>query len=207
MSRIFDFPVRAVATAARAAALCAAMLLILAGAALAGPPWISVEIPANPNLREARGASFLVRAYHHDLARAYRVTGIAEGMVDGQRRSVPLDVAATGTAGLYAVALPDLDAGRWVLVLTLEAGDTDATALVSLDAGGEIAGVRVPTGGVIDGFTFPREVTDAEVEALLRDGDVVDAGADPASERPLAAALGLLALAIGVPIVRSRATR
>ncbi len=60
---------------------------------------------------------------------------------------------------------------------------------------------------MIEGFTFPREVTDAEVEALLRDGDVVDAGADPASERPLAAALGLLALAIGVPLVRARAAR
>lgn len=207
MFRSLCSPVRALASAARAASLCAALLLVLAGAALAGPPWISVEIPANPNLREARGASFLVRAYHHDLARAYRVTGVAEGMVDGQRRSVPLEVAATGTAGLYAVALPDLDAGRWVLVLTLEAGDTDATALVSLGAGGEIAGVRVPTGGVIDGFTFPREVTDAEVEALLRDGDVAGIEPDPAAAAPLAAALGLLALVIGVPILRSRTTR
>lgn len=207
MSRSLRSPVRAVASAVRAASLCAAMLLLPAGAALAGPPWISVEIPANPNLREARGAMFLVRAYHHDLARAYRVTGVAEGVVDGQRRSVPFEVASTGTAGLYAVPPPDLDAGRWVLVLTLEAGETDATALVTLDAGGEVAGVRVPTRGVIDGFTIPREVTDAEVEALLRDGDVVDAGAGSGTDAPLAAALGLLALVIGIPLVRGRAAR
>lgn len=201
------FPVRPAARLARVAALCAGLLLVVAGSALAGPPWISVEIPANPNIHEARGAMLLVRAYHHDLVRAYPVTGVAEGIVDGERRSVPLEILPTGTAGLYAVAEPDLDEGRWVLVLTLEGGDIDATALVSLDARAEIAGVRVPTNGTVDGFTIPRAASDTEIEALLREGDVAGAGHDASTGKPLVAALGLLALVIGIPIVRARGSR
>lgn len=188
-----------------APSLAALVLALLAGpvaTAEAGPPWISVEIPANPNLREARGALLLVRAYHHGTERAYRVTGVAEGVVDGERVSLPLTLSTTKTAGVYAVARPDLDPGRWVLVLTLEGGDSDATALVTLDRAGRVAGVDVPIRGRVEGFTFPRAATDAEVEALLSGDGIADRGERGAA--PLAAAVGLAALGIAVPLARRR---
>ncbi|MDX1660541.1 MAG: hypothetical protein R3326_02010 [Gemmatimonadota bacterium] len=190
------------ASALRAGAVAAALSLLVTGSALAGPPWISVEIPANPNMREARGALVLVRAYHHDATRAYRVTGVAEGIVEGERRSVPLRVGATSQAGLYTVAPPTLETGRWILVLTLEGGDTDASALVKLTDGGEVSGVRVPVDRKVEGFTVPRRATEAEIEAMLREGELVTDSRT--SGAPLAATVGLLALAVGIPILRSR---
>lgn len=181
-------------------ALALALLFGLAATAAAGPPWISVEVPANPNMRESRGAMLLVRAYHHAEERAFRVTGVAEGVVDGERVSLPLALRPTSKAGVYAVPRPDLETGRWVLVLTLEGGDTDATALVTLDRAGEVAGVRVPVRGQVEGFTIPRAATDAEVEALLDDEGLADRG----GAGPLAAAAGLVALAIAWPWARRR---
>lgn len=190
------------------AALAVALVFVLARPAPAGPPWISIEVPANPHLRESRGALLLVRAYHHDLARAYRVTGVAEGLVDGARRSVPLTLASTGTAGVYAVDRPDLDAGRWILVLTLDAGSGgDATALVTLNGDGEVSGVRVPTRGPVDGFTIPRPATEAEIEALLRGDGLAGLDVDGPGAAPLAAVAALAGLALAVPLTRRRRAR
>lgn len=187
----------------RASAPLAAALLVLAAPALAGPPWISVEIPANPHMREARGALLLVRAYHHDSERAFRVTGFAEGRVGGERVSVPLDLSPTGQAGIYALPRPDLAEGRWVLVLSLDSGgNAAATALVTLDGDGEVSGVRVPTRERrIEGFTIPRPASEAEIEALLA-ADTSDGDAPGAA--PLAAVAGLAALALAVPLAHRR---
>lgn len=188
----------------RSAAPLAAVAL-LAAPALAGPPWISVEIPANPHMREARGALLLARAYHHSSERAFRVTGVAEGLVDGERVSLPLTLVPTGTAGVYAVPRPELEDGRWVVVLTLQAGeDSGATALVTLDADGEVSGVRVPTGGTVEGFTIPRPATEAEIEALLRGDGLADLDTDGPGAAPLAAAAGLAAIALALPLARRR---
>ena len=55
----------------------------IASPALAGPPWISIELPANPLNATTRGMYLLVRSYHHADATAMPVTGTATGMVDG----------------------------------------------------------------------------------------------------------------------------
>ena len=51
-----------------------------------GPPWISIEYPANPFDRSSRGAYLYVHTFHHDDAVEATLTGTAEGIVDGTRR-------------------------------------------------------------------------------------------------------------------------
>ena len=51
--------------------VAAALTLLATTPAFAGPPWISIEIPANPYNSTTRGAFCLVRVYHHGDA-AYR---------------------------------------------------------------------------------------------------------------------------------------
>ena len=177
--------------------LAAVASLCLAASAAAGPPWISVEIPANPHDRSTRGALLVVRAYHHGTGTAYRVTGVAEGIVDGRRVSVPLEVARTAAAGVYAVGRPELEAGRWVLVLKLGDGNASATALVPLDSAGEVAGARVPSRRSADGWTIPREVSEADVEAALR-GERMAADGEGGAAKMAMAALGLAALGMGL---------
>lgn len=60
--------------------------------ALAGPPWISVESPANPYMRGTRDALCLVRVYHHGDPAYTPITASAEGLVAGVRQSVPLKI-------------------------------------------------------------------------------------------------------------------
>jgi hypothetical protein len=137
-------------------------------AALVGPPWISVEYPANPFAPGSRGAYLLVHAFHHGTATALPVSGTAEGIVRGQRRTVRLAFEPAGRPGVYALRRQWDDAGVWTLVVraTREASDA-ATALVEIAPSGEVARVQVPTARHREG-DFPRAVTAAEVEAGLR---------------------------------------
>jgi hypothetical protein len=113
---------------------------------VSGPPWISIELPANPFDRASRGAFLLVHAFHHGTPMHFPVTGRAEGIVGGQRRTVPLRLERTSRGGVYALHNQWGSAGVWTLVLTVtqEAGD-GATALVDIASNGTVAAVRVPT--------------------------------------------------------------
>ena len=76
---------------------------------MAGPPWISIEYPPSPYDRATRDAFLLVHAYHHATPADFPVSGRAEGVVDGKRRTVELQfglvrrslkAALAGHAGL-----------------------------------------------------------------------------------------------------------
>ena len=139
-----------------------------AAAAPAGPPWISIEYPANPLDRTTRGAYLLVHAFHHGTPVAMPVRGTAEGIVDGKRRTVPLDFAGTSRPGVYALSRQWPAEGRWMLVISVaqEGMESGATALVRLAPTGEIASVEVPSRQE-DGWTIPLALTRRDIEAAL----------------------------------------
>lgn len=133
-----------------------------------GPPWISIEYPANPFDRGSRGAFLLVHAFHHGTPSALPVSGTAEGLVRGERRSVRLAFEPAGRPGVYALRRQWATEGVWTLVVRVTQESSDvATALVDLAPGGEVARVQVPTARHREG-DFPRAVTAAEIDASLR---------------------------------------
>ena len=164
---------------AAAAALPLAVALALAAAVPAasarpsigpvvGPPWVSIEYPANPFDRDSRGAYLMVHAFHHGRPMGLPVSGTAEGIVRGERRSVRLAFGATSRPGVYALRKQWGDEGTWTLVVRVARGSGDgATALVELAPGGEVARVQVPTRRHAEG-DFPRAVTAQEIELALR---------------------------------------
>ena len=107
---------------------------------VAGPPWISIEYPVNPLDQSMRGAFLLVHTFHHAQAVAYAVEGTAEGIVNGERRTIKLEFTETSRPGVYALRRMWSTEGVWTLVI--KAG---ATAVVELGGDGEIASVRVPS--------------------------------------------------------------
>ena len=135
--------------------------------AFPGPPWISIEVPPNPLDPETRDAFLVVHTYHHERIAAYRVTGKAEGLVNGERRTRPLELTPTSRPGVHALAKQWPDDGVWVLAITAKAGgESSVTALVEVDAAGQVAAVRVPSRK--EGrWTIPRAVTAEEIEAAL----------------------------------------
>ena len=141
----------------------------LALPALAGPPWISIEIPPNPLDPATRDAFLVVHTYHHAQQFQQALVGTAEGLVQGKRQTVQLDFTPTTREGVFALRKQWPSEGVWVLVIAVRAhaGDDPATALVKLGPDGQVVSVQVPTENH-SGIAWPRRITTQEVEALLR---------------------------------------
>ena len=138
------------------------------GAALFGGPWISIESPANPYVASGDGALFLVHTYVHQNLTDLPVSGRAEGLVDGKRRTVPLALTRSAQTGTYVVR-PEWGAkGIWTVLVTAMPEAKNGwriQAVVDVGADGEIARVTLPRAA----NRAPRALTDAEVEQWLRD--------------------------------------
>jgi hypothetical protein len=137
----------------------------------AGPPWISIEYPVNPFDRTTRGAHLLVHAYYHGTPVGYPVSGTAEGIVNGERRTITLRFETTSRTGVYALRKQWPSEGTWTLVISVTQGDHDrggvAQALVELAPTGSVASVSVPTQQHAEG-SFPRRLTTREIESAVR---------------------------------------
>src|SRR4051812_15821898 len=128
------------------------------------PPWLSIESPVNPYDPSARGALLLVHAtFREGPSKVSDVTGSAEGMVNGARRSVQLRFENTNRPDVYALRPQWPAEGRWVLRINLRS----TTALVAIDPAGHVASVQVPTEQNAVGDRVPRAVTNREVDSLL----------------------------------------
>jgi hypothetical protein len=134
----------------------------------AGPPWVSIEYPVNPYDQATRDAFLVVHAFHHGTPMAFPVSGTAEGIVNGQRRTITLEFGTTSRTGAYTLKKQWPDQGTWTLVIGVLQGPEDrVTALVDLATDGQVARVTVPTRK--EGtWTVPAKVAMADVEAGLK---------------------------------------
>ena len=133
-----------------------------------GPPWISIELPANPYDRATKGAFLVVHAFHHGTPVGFPVSGKAAGIVNGQRKTVELKFDRGERDGTFVLRNNWGNEGEWTLVISVTQGENDAaTALVQVSSAKVIA-VDVPTEQRGE-WMIPRKVTLAEVEATLKD--------------------------------------
>lgn len=109
------------------AGLGLAVTLAAAGVAQAGGQQIAVEVARD-------GKSLLVRTYRCGTPSDFTVTGTAEGLVDGQPRSVPLKLTRASEAGVFVVSRQWPAEGSWVLTFSTEGGRF-VNALVELEKG------------------------------------------------------------------------
>ena len=151
-----------------ALASCAGLLLLGAGSLAAHPrtikwpPWLSIESPVNPFDPATRDAVLLVHAATREgPVAAAALSGTAEGIVNGARRTIPLRLDGTPNPGVFAVRRQWPAEGTWLLRISLQR----TTAIVSLDGGG-VAGVRVPTERA-SGQDLPRAVSAQEIDSTL----------------------------------------
>ena len=142
-------------------------ILLLSGAASSshaawfkGGPWISIESPINPYDLPARGALFLVHTFHHAVPTNLTVEARAEGLVDGQRRTVTISPSSLRT-GTYAVRNEWGAKGTWsvLIVATQPTPRTSIQAVVDIGADGSISRVKLPQ----------RLMTAADVDRSLRE--------------------------------------
>jgi len=100
-----------------------------------GAPWLSLEMPANPMDGTTEKAALLVHAFLHEHHAGYRVIGTAEGLVDGQRRSIPLEFSRTSRPGVHALDQQWPDKGQWLLKIGIEGQSTQLVVELGPDGG------------------------------------------------------------------------
>lgn len=133
-----------------------------------GPPWISIETPVNPYDASTKNAFLLVHAFHHGTPTNFPVSGTAEGMVRGERKTVPLEFQTTTRPGVFALKKQWPSEGTWTLVVSVSQGPDDAVyAVVDLGTNGHVTAVTVPTRSE-NGHTLPMKVSMNTVDESLR---------------------------------------
>lgn len=137
-------------------------------ATLIGPPWISIEYPANPLDQSTRNAYLLVHSFHHQTETQGTITGEALTWENGTRRAVPLRFETTSRTGVFKLNKQWTDGTPYVLRITAGGHGADgATALVSVDRQGVVTKVFVPSEPYRD-FRVPRVATDADFADAFR---------------------------------------
>lgn len=147
-----------------------ASLLALTAFVASGPPWISIEYPGNPYDQDARDAYLYVHAFHHGTPVPNPISGTAEGIVSGARRTVSLEFKTTSRPGVYALSKQWSNDGLWTLVIGATQGQGEnntAYAVVEIGANGVVSSVRVPTTRR-NNYLVPAPVSMDEIEKSLR---------------------------------------
>jgi hypothetical protein len=142
-------------------ALCSTTLAL--GGAVKSPAWLSIESPVNPYDATTRGDVLLVHAMlHTGDTQLGELTGTAEGLVNGARRSIDLRFDNTSRPNVFGLRRQWPNEGTWILRISLH----EATAIVTFDRAGAVASAVVPT-TASSGMPLPRTVTRGEVDSTL----------------------------------------
>jgi len=136
----------------------------LAAVALAGQLWaggfyLTLGNPeASPEARKLNAVLTIKATGCHDPATA-RLTATAIGIVNGERREIPLILEALSTPGMFALAQQWPKDGRWVIRVAATNGEQFTNSLISAGPQG------------IDRYhdrADHREFTAADVDAMLK---------------------------------------
>jgi hypothetical protein len=136
------------------------------------------------------------------------MSGVAEGLVNGRRQTIQLEVVRTYRDGVYAVRGKGLENGSWAVVVTMTDTNSPASLIASLGPNGQVLAVSVPH-EMKDGWIVPRKATREEVEGALRNA-VALAGASRHAANGFDASfasLGLVGLALVGVLARKKTTR
>jgi hypothetical protein len=107
------------------------LLLACAGQLLAGGFYLQLGNPeANPAAKKMNAAVVIKATGCHDPATA-TVTATAIGVVNGERRSIPLEVKPLGGPGEFALSQQWPKEGKWVIQLTAKNGEQFTNTLIS----------------------------------------------------------------------------
>jgi len=121
-----------------------------------GPP---VAAGTGSKVVKKAAVSFAVRLEQCAALDKARISGTAEGVADGARRSVPVMLIAAASPGVFLVS-QDWPEGVWVVNLSATCGSAKAGAVVPIG----------PSGGFLrEGLkVWTRPATKGEVEAALK---------------------------------------
>lgn len=148
------------------------MILAFAPGALAGGFYLSVEIPPTDN-PQFKDAVLLVRPYGCKKPSDATVSATAEGVVKGERRTVPLRLTSI-SEGVYAIRQEWPAEGAWVLAINGTYSGHDTGVLVRLGANGRVEPKSQSSKHEVNAQIVPRKFTRAEIDKALAGGKTMD---------------------------------
>ena len=159
------------------ASLSLVVLFAFSFTALAGGFQLSVEFPngADPEMRDA---ALVIRTFGCQVPADAKLTATAEGIVRGERQSLPLELKATST-GVYTLRQQWPSEGRWVVAITGNYHGITNSLLVDTGRDGKIEAEFLKEGKQSRvrraGRKFtPSEIVDALKGRLMRVGRIED---------------------------------
>jgi len=128
------------------ASLSSALLLAIVSPALAGGFQLSVETPTGSIDPQLKDVVLIARTYGCHQPADAKLSASAEGFVDGNRKSLPLELRSIGS-GVYAIKQQWPSEGTWVLALTGVYNGMTSSVLVELGPNGKVLpGTRLQEG-------------------------------------------------------------
>ena len=113
-------------------AMAATAVFALAGNLLAGGFYLSLGNPdASPEARKLHAVLTIQATGCHDPATAH-LDATAIGMVNGQRREIPLKVESLSSTGMFALTQQWPKEGHWVIKLVGKNGEQFTNSLVTV---------------------------------------------------------------------------
>lgn len=115
-----------------------ALLCLQAGILAAQEFSIQIASPVAAQTYRMKSSAFVFRALGCEAPAKAEVTASAEGLVQGQRRSVPVKVQEAQTPGVFGIFRQWPDEGVWIVSLAGRCGPKSASVLVATDGTGLI---------------------------------------------------------------------
>jgi hypothetical protein len=221
---MFNQPVKNIAPLAlnqsvkRSISIVVATLVIFGCVAtgFAGGFQLSVETPSATH--QLKDAVLFVRTFGCHQPADAKLTATAEGIVNGERRSVPLELVYDST-GVYALRQQWPSEGSWVLSITGEYNSLISTLIVDLGPNGKVhSDTRLDAGSRkgIHARIMQRKPSTAEIDSALKsvagnisqlppDGIVEKSASGPAAW--VVGSLGAFFFLIGFVSLTRRKTR
>jgi hypothetical protein len=120
---------------------------------------IQIASPVAAQTYRMKSSAFVFRALGCEAPAKPEVTATAEGMVLGQRRSVPLKVQEAQTPGVFGIFRQWPDEGVWIVNLAGRCGPKSTSVLVATNG----------TGFIRESSIFlPRPATESDIEGALK---------------------------------------
>jgi hypothetical protein len=125
-----------------------AMLLAIPSLTLAGGFQLSIETPSVGSDTQLKDVVLVARTYGCHQPADAKLTATAEGLVNGKRESMPLELRSIGS-GVYAIKQQWPSEGTWVLALTGAYNGMTSSVLVELGPNGKVLqGTRLEEGSL-----------------------------------------------------------
>jgi hypothetical protein len=140
-----------------------AAIATLASVTFAGGFQLEIQAPTS-NDGEMKGAVLLIRTYGCHQPWDADVSATAEGVVNGKRQSVKVELTRT-SQGVYAIKQQWPSKGAWVVAITGQYNGITSSALVEMGPNGT---VRITKENRVSSRIVQRKITTEEVESALK---------------------------------------